>query len=260
MDWSMSWPMGLMWISVFFFVGALFAVARFLRNAAEPREDELGWSADEDLRETDVQRTRSVKGLILIGLLVLLVAMAVSYVALAHGPSRHRALPPDGVLWTTETLLRDFFPASERVAYERVSLSPQEQTRLAALTHVERERAAQVLFVARTGTRIDGYGFLSAVAPGATPAAFGVQLGVDGHVKRVEVMRLLDPDQQDVLESRFLRQFEGSTLAEAPVLHRAIERPRRCNSACRAATVTVRRALFLVSWLQSRDGTRAGER
>ena len=110
MDWSMSWPIGLMWVSVLFFVGALFAVARFLRNASEPREDALDWPANAEFEEEDVERSRSTKRFIVVGVLAFLVAMAVSYVAFAHGPSRDRTLPPDGVLWTAETLLRHFFP------------------------------------------------------------------------------------------------------------------------------------------------------
>ncbi len=41
MDWSVSWPMGLMLVSLVFFVSALFAVARFLRNASGPQENGL---------------------------------------------------------------------------------------------------------------------------------------------------------------------------------------------------------------------------
>jgi hypothetical protein len=154
------------------------------------------------------------------------------------------------VLWTPEALLRDFLPSSERVTYERVRLSPQEHAELRKLAGVDQVADTRVVFVARTGTRVDGYAFLSEADSGASPAAFGIKLGFEGRVKRMAVMRLLDRHQQDVLDPRFLRQFEGGTLREAPRLHRDIEKPRRCTSACSAAIHTVRRALFLVSKLQ----------
>jgi len=256
MNWMENWPTALMWASVLLFVGALFAIVRFLRNASDP-QDGLDWPSQEDLEETHPERRRSTHGSISVGLLAFVVAMAVSYVAFAHRPPRARELPPDGVLWAPEALLRDFFPASERVAYQLVSLTPEEQTQLAALTRVELENDTQLLFVAQTGARIDGYAFLSEADSDRTPAAFGVQLGIDGRVKRVEVMRLLDREQQEVLDPRFVHQFEGRTFTEAPRLHRRVEAPLKCTSACTAATRTVRRALFLVSRTRLENGTEA---
>ncbi len=183
--------------------------------------------------------------------------MALSYVALAHGPSPNRGLPPDGVLWTSDALLREFFPSSDRVAYERVRLSPQEQAELRKLAGVDRVADTQVVFVARTGTRVDGYAFLSDADSGTSPVTFGIKLGFGGRVERVAVMRLLDSRQQDVLDPKFLHQFEGSTLREAPGLHRDIEKPPRCTSACRVAIQAVRRAVFLVSKLQSDNASPA---
>jgi len=154
------------------------------------------------------------------------------------------------VLWTPAALLREFFPSSERVAYERVRLSLEAQAELRKLTSVKQVADTHIVFVARTGTRIDGYAFLSGADSGKSPATFGIKLGVTGRVGRAAVMRLFDPYQQDILDPRFLHQFDGSTLREAPRLHRDVEKPRRCTSACSAAIEAVRRALFLVSQLQ----------
>ncbi|NNE17426.1 MAG: hypothetical protein HKN10_03005, partial [Myxococcales bacterium] len=230
MNWTENWPTGLMWVSVLLFVGALFGVVRFLRNASE-RRDGLDWSADEDADEIHPERRPSTKGFIAVGILVFVVGMALSYVALAHRPDRDRVLPPDGVLWTPEALLRDFFRSSEEVTYQEISLTPEERAQLAALTRTDRENPTHLLYVARTGKDVDGYAFLSEIRSSGDPAAFGVQLGADGRVKRVDVMRLLDADQQEVLDPRFLHQYEGRTLSDAPRLHRGLERPVECTSA-----------------------------
>ena len=119
MSWGENWPMGLMVASALLFVGALFAIARFLRNTSE-RQEGLDLLAPEDHDETPPERRRSTEGFISVGLLAFVVAMTVTHVAFAHRPDRDRQLPPDGVLWTSEALLRDFFPSSERVAYQRM--------------------------------------------------------------------------------------------------------------------------------------------
>lgn len=242
--------MALMWASLFLFLGTLFAVVRFLKNSSDGPEG-LEWPADEDLEDIHPDRGHSTEGFIVVGLLAFTIAIAVSYVGFAHDPGRDRPLPPDGVLWTPEALLRDFFQSSEQVHYKRMSLTREEQAQLATLTRTERANARQLLYVARTGARIDGYAFLSAADQGRDPAAFGVQVSAEGRVKRVEVMRLLDTDQQEVLDRRFLHQFEGHALPDAPHLHRRIESPIGCTSACRDATRDVRQALFLVSKTRS---------
>ena len=249
-----DWPTVLMWASMALLAGALLAIVQFVRNSSES-QDGHDWRSAEDFRKTDSEPRRSARGFISLGLLVVVVLVTMASIALAHGPDRDRPLPPNGVLWTAEALLRDFFASSDRVGYRKVSLTHEETTQLAALTGVEPEKDAQLVFVAETGARIDGYGFLDTTGPRERAADFGVQLGADGRVERVEVMRLVDPEQQAVLDPRFLHQFEGRAFADAPRLHRKIDKPMQCGSACSAATRATRRALFLVSKLNTERDT-----
>ena len=254
MNWADDWPTALMWASMALFVGALFAVVQFVGNSSESQGRYDG-RADAGRAGTDSKRRRSEEGFVSLGLLIVVVLAAMASVALAHTPGRDRPLPPNGVLWTAEALLRDFFASSDRVGYRKVSLTHEETTQLAALTGVEPEKDAQLLYVAETGARIDGYAFLDTTGPRERAADFGVQLGADGRVERVEVMRLVDPEQQAVLDPRFLHQFEGRAFADAPRLHRKIDKPMQCGSACSAATRATRRALFLVSKLNTERDT-----
>lgn len=184
-------------------------------------------------------------------LLILAMLAQAPSLADAHGPSLHRPLPPDGVFWTAKDLLGDFFSSSEKVSYQRFQLSPRDRSRVQKATGVEASDKPQVVYVARTGERVDGYAFLSEPDVLGSTAAFGVKLGASGRVERVEVMRLSDPEEQEVLNSRFLRQFQGRSVADASQLRRKIDKPQRCTSACRAATLTVARALILMSTLQN---------
>ena len=249
-----DWPTVLMWASMALLAGALLAIVQFVRNSSES-QDGHDWRSAEDFRKTDSEPRRSARGFISLGLLVVVVLVTMASTALAHGPDRDRPLPPNGVLWTAEALLRDFFASSDRVGYRKVSLTHEETTQLAALTGVEPEKDAQLVYVAETGARIDGYAFLDTTGPRERAADFGVQLGADGRVERVEVMRLVDPEQQAVLDPRFLHQFEGRAFADAPRLHRKIDKPMQCGSACSAATRATRRALFLVSKLNTERDT-----
>ena len=254
MSWADDWPTALMGASMALFVGAFFAVVQFVRNSSESQERYDG-RADTGLAGTDSKRRRSEEGFVSLGLLVVVVLAAMASVTLAHTPGRDRPLPPNGVLWTAEALLRDFFPSSDRVGYRKVSLTHEETTQLAALTGVKPEKDAQLLYVAETGARIDGYAFLDTTGPRERAAAFGVQLAANGRVERLEVMRLVDPEQQAVLDPRFLHQFEGHTFVDAPRLHRKIDKPMQCRSACSAAARATRRALFLVSKLNPERDT-----
>lgn len=253
MSWAEDWPSVLMWASVALFVGALFAIVRFVRNSSDSAQPQHRPDR-EGLQDVDPKRPRSAEGLVSMGLLIVLVVATIGATALAHGPGRDRPLPPNGVLWSVEALLRDFFPSSNRVVYQKISLTPDEQAELAALTGVERESGSQLLYVAQTGTRTDGYAFLEAAGPGVVAAEFGVKLGADGRVRRVEVVRLVDRDQYQVLDPRFLHQYEGARFPDAHHLHRKIDRPIGCTSACMNATKSVRRALFLVPRERSSGG------
>ncbi len=252
MSWAEDWPSVLMWASVALFVGALLAIVRFVRSFSG-KTQRPGWPDHEGLPQADSKQPRSAEGFVSAVLLVLFFGATIGATALAHGPGRDRPLPTNGVLWSAEALLRDFFPSSDQVVYRKISLTPEEKTRLATLTGVERESSSQLLYVAKTGTRTDGYAFLDAARSSGAAADFGVLLGVDGRVRRVEVMRLVDRDQQAVLDPRFLHQYEGRAFVDAVRLHRRINRPTGCSSACIEATRTVRRALFLVSREQAHD-------
>lgn len=257
MSWADDWPTILMWGSGALFVAALFAIVRFIRNSSDPAGPG-DWPSDEDFRDADSKRSRSVEGFVLLGLLVMLVAAGVAATALAHAPDRERLLPPNGVLWSAEALLQDFFPSSSRVVYGKIDLTPGERSQLAALTGAVRENESHLVYVAHTGTGVDGYALLEdGGGAGRAPANFGVQLGADGRVKRVDVMRLADRDQRVVLDPRFLHQYEGRSFPDAPRLHRRIDRPMGCTSACTDATKAVKRALFLVSRARSQARVQA---
>lgn len=250
MRWADDWPTVLMWASGALFVATLLAIVRFVRNSSD-WGGPCDWPQSKAPRETDSNRSRSVQGFILLGLLVILVVAMVAATALAHAPDRERPLPPNGVLWSAEALLRDFFPSSNQVVYRKIALAPEEQAQLTDLTGADRENGFHLVYVAHTGTRVDGYALLNEGTSARAPASFGVQLGADGRVKRVEVMQLVDREQRVVLDRRFLHQYEGRSLPDAVRLHRRIDRPRGCTSACTDATKVVKRALFVVSKMLS---------
>jgi Na+-translocating ferredoxin:NAD+ oxidoreductase RnfG subunit len=148
----------------------------------------------------------------------------------------------EGTYWTTPDLLRAFFPSSEKVTYVEVPRAPVEK---ALGEPVKKEK--YVVFVAKTGARIDGYAVIDDEKGEHQPITFGIKLTPDGRVERTEVMAYREAYGEEIREQRFQKQFAGRPLADARAFRDGVVAISGATISSRSMTIAVRRALALTA-------------
>ncbi len=148
------------------------------------------------------------------------------------------ALAGAGVLTSTPALLQALFHDSQRVGY--VELSAAEVT-----TALGRAHDKVVVYVARTGTTIDGFAIVEDEKGQHQPITFGVQVDPRGRIARVEVMAYREAYGGEIKDPRFLRQFVGRTITDVLKPGLDIDGITGATISSRSASVVVHRALVL---------------
>jgi Na+-translocating ferredoxin:NAD+ oxidoreductase subunit G len=156
------------------------------------------------------------------------------------------------VFWTTKSLLKDFFKSSERVSYVTLETAAIEKP-LRDILGYRPSKDKYVVFVAKSGDRVDGYAIVDEEKGQHEPITFGVKLRPDGTVDRAEVMVYREGYGGEIREARFRTQFEGA----------GIDQPIRCGDdivaisgatiSSKSMSIAVRRAVALVSLVQKQQ-------
>jgi len=176
------------------------------------------------------------------------VAFALALIAFAEGA---RA---EGVYWSTKDLLRAFFSSSERVTYVEV---PRADVERALGEKVAKDR--YVVYVARSGERVDGFAVVDEEKGEHQPITFGVKISPDGRVERTEVMAYREAYGEEIRELRFRKQFLGRSMPETKRFGDDVVAISGATISSRSMLVAVRRALALVAAARALppDGRRA---
>jgi hypothetical protein len=171
------------------------------------------------------------------GTLAPALTIALLALTLSGAPSIAHA---DDVYWTTKDLLKDFFKSSERVTYVKVE-GVQRKRELMSLLGYTPQKDSYVVFVAKTGEMVDGYAVIDEEMGQHLPITFGVKIGKDGQVERLEVMIYREGYGDEIREKRFRVSSKArprwTTSASAATSSRSPaprSPPRRWRSACGA--------------------------
>ncbi len=169
--------------------------------------------------------------------------IALLALSLLAAPSVARA---DDVYWSTKDLLKDFFKTSEKVTYVRVEGAPK-HAELAKLLGYAPKKESYVVFVAKTGDRIDGYAVVDEEMGQHLPITFGVKISPAGNVERLEVMVYREGYGDEIREKRFRTQFEGKTKHDSIAFGGDIVAISGATISSKAMAIGVRRAVALVA-------------
>lgn len=121
--------------------------------------------------------------------------------------------------WDKPTLLKDFFAKSERVTFAKLTLTAAQQQALRK--RLGYDVAPQwTVYYGKTGARIDGVAILDNELGQHQPITFGVLIGPDGTLQRIEVMVYREAYGAEVQQARFRSQFVGKTASD-PLRHGA---------------------------------------
>lgn len=144
-----------------------------------------------------------------LGLLVALLAW--TSVQLAARPASAE------VYWDKPALLKDFFAKSERVTFAKIAATPAQLLNLRKRLGYDAP-AQWTVYYGKTGERIDGVAIIDNELGQHQPITFGVLIGADGALKRVEVMVYREAYGAEVQQARFRSQFVGKTAGD-PLRH-----------------------------------------
>ncbi|MBI5610934.1 MAG: FMN-binding protein [Deltaproteobacteria bacterium] len=119
--------------------------------------------------------------------------------------------------WDKPTLLKDFFAKSERVTFAKLTLTAAQQQALRKRLGYD-VSPQWTVYYGKTGARIDGVAILDNELGQHQPITFGVLIGPDGTLQRIEVMVYREAYGAEVQQARFRSQFVGKTAAD-PLRH-----------------------------------------
>lgn len=169
--------------------------------------------------------------------------LALTLAAAAALPGRAEA---EDVYFTTPALLTEFFKTSERVSYVKVEGAAGRRALEQVLGYAP-AKASYVVFVARSGAKVDGYAVIDDELGQHQPITFGVKLTPDGAVERAEVMVYREGYGAEVREARFRRQFSGKTVRDPLKLGDDVVAISGATLSAKAMAAGVRRAAALVA-------------
>jgi Na+-translocating ferredoxin:NAD+ oxidoreductase RnfG subunit len=151
--------------------------------------------------------------------------------------------------FTTQQVLREFFPKSEKVSYRKLKLAPAEVALLQERLGYRPARLEYVVFVATTGEHVDGYAIIDDEKGQHEQITFAVKLSPAGVVERHEVMVYRESYGEEITDPRFRKQFVGKTAKDPVRAGQDIDVVTGATISSRSMTLGVRRALVLVEEL-----------
>ena len=169
---------------------------------------------------------------------------------LSAGLLASRRAVAQGNFWTPQAILKDMFAHSERVGYVEVSMRSAADSLRAVLGYLP-QKAKYNVFVAQTGSKIDGYAVLDEERGQHLPIHFAVQLDAEGRVVRTEVLSYAEAYGEEIREPRFRQQFVGKQPSDSLRLGNDVVAISGATLSSRAMTLAVKRAVALVQWVRA---------
>lgn len=156
----------------------------------------------------------------------------------------------DKTYFTKKQVLKDFFPSSDKVSFEKFTPTKAQRSSLHRRLGYALARTSYYIFVASSTSPsgsnvIDGYAFIDDQMGQHKPITFAVKLSPDGVVLRQEVMVYRESHGDEVCSRRFSKQFNGKTVTDALRPNKDIDSISGATISSRAITMGVKRALVL---------------
>ncbi len=149
---------------------------------------------------------------------------------------------------STEELLRTFFPQSSLVTYERLDVA---ESGAARRLGYRPGKESYVIFVAKSGDRVDGYAVIDDELGQHEPITAAVRFDARGVVTGVEVLAYREAYGGEVREQRFQRQLVGRDAEHLAKLGAGVDAVSGATISSRSMVRLVNRAIVLVDILRA---------
>jgi electron transport complex protein RnfG len=192
-----------------------------------------------------IRRPANEFGSAVLRLIIAAVGVA-AFLAGASGTPCRAWAGAEASYFTTRSVLASFFPASEKVTYETVALTPALKEHLARRLGYLPEASRYTIFIATTRGTVDGYAVIDDQLGEHQPITFATKFSPRAVVERVEIVAYREPRGDEVRDARFRAQFIGKTARDPLRLNHDVDAITGATISSAAAAVAVRRAAILV--------------
>ncbi len=141
--------------------------------------------------------------------------------------------------------LRIIFKDSQEVISEKKTLMPEDKARFEKEMGQPISKDTWNFYVARTGSRVDGYAVIDNEVGKTEPITFLTAITPDGRIRAVEVLVYREPIGGEVKDQRFLKQYQGKTMADPVRTGQDINNISGATLSSRAISRGVKRDLLL---------------
>jgi Na+-translocating ferredoxin:NAD+ oxidoreductase subunit G len=177
---------------------------------------------------------------------VLSAVVVAAFLTGAAGTSSKAWAGAEASYFTTRSVLASFFPDSEKVTYETVTLTAALRDHVARRLGYMPEASSYTIFIATTRGRVDGYALIDDQLGEHQPITFATKFSPRAVVERVEIVAYREPRGDEVRDARFRAQFVGKTARDPLRLNHDIDAITGATISSAAAAVAIRRGAILV--------------
>lgn len=155
-------------------------------------------------------------------------------------------------------LLAEMFPSAQRVAPVELTLTKAELSRAEEALGRALPRPTYTFYEASAEGRVLGWCLFDDQIGQHEPITFGVQVGADGALVRLEVVTYREKRGAEIRSGRFRGQFVGKRAGDPLKLNAGIQAVSGATYSSRSAAVVARRTLVLASLLVGRGAAVEG--
>ena len=148
--------------------------------------------------------------------------------------------------FSVRELLAQQFKSSERVSFVKVHPSGEQRSRIEQRLGRDLAKSDYTVYVAQTGTTVDGYALFDDELGQHEPISFATFFDAQGKVTRVEVVAYREPYGDGVRANRFRQQFVGKNAQSGFVPQNDIDAISGATISSRALCLGVQRAALLI--------------
>lgn len=177
--------------------------------------------------------------------LISILILSLIYPSLTHAQS--------ATYFTKAEILSHFFAASEKVDFEKFSLTAVQITGLKKKLAVANIPASWTIYTARTKNRTDGYAIIDHVKGKEEPITFALCISPDGKLREVEILQYRESHGGAVKNKSFRKQFVGKSATSPLKIGQDIQNVSGATISSRNLAAGVKRALAVWSILYQKD-------
>jgi hypothetical protein len=153
---------------------------------------------------------------------------------------------PAATYYTVASVMKSFFPTSQKVTFKRVTLSETEAVEISKRLGVQTIKRDWVVYYGETDGRPNGFAIVDQEQGMHDPIDFAVRFTDKGVVDRVEVMVCREAYGEEIRSSRFRAQFGGKTGVDAITAGKDIDVVSGASISCKSMAIGVKRDVLVV--------------